>query len=81
MIGPSVEELARRFQGRAKVGKVDVDAEPGLASRYGVSSIPALLVLRDGQVVDQTIGAASLPDLERFLEKHVQPVAPGVPAR
>jgi len=71
MIGPSVEELAGRFEGRAKVGKVDVDAEPQLAARFGVSSIPTLLIIRNGQVVDQTIGAASLASLEQFLDKHV----------
>ncbi len=75
LIGPSVEELARRFQGRAKVAKLDVNADPEIAMRFGVSSIPTLLVFRDGQVVDQTVGAAGLADLERFLDAHVSAVA------
>ncbi len=70
MIASSVEEVGRRFQGRAKVGKVDVDAEPQLATRFGISSIPTLLILRDGQVVDQRIGALSLAELENFLNEH-----------
>ena len=77
MIASSVDELARRFQGRAKVGKVDVDAEPRLAARFGVSSIPTLLVLRGGTVVGHRVGGASLPDLEQFLNEHVAPAAVG----
>ena len=74
MIASSVDEVARRFEGRAKVGKVDVDAEPQLAARFGVSSIPTLLILRGGKVVDQRIGAVSLADLERFLSGQMAPV-------
>jgi thioredoxin 1 len=74
-IAPSVETLAERVKGRAKVGKVDVDVEPELAARFGVSSIPTLLVLRDGQVVAHHVGSLSLPDLERFLEQQLEPAA------
>jgi thioredoxin 1 len=74
-IAPSIEELATRFEGRANVGKVDVDAEPELAARFRVASIPTLLVFRDGQVVDQRIGAAGLAELERFLEAHTSEAA------
>jgi len=74
-IAPSVEEVAKRVEGRAKVGKVDVDANPELAMRYGVSSIPTLLVIRGGEVVDHTVGSMTLPAMQAFLEKHIAAVA------
>jgi thioredoxin len=75
MIAPSVDELARRFEGRAKVGKVDVDAEPALAARFNVSSIPTLLIFRGGTVAGHRVGALSLSDLEQFLNEQVAPAA------
>ena len=56
VIAPVVEELAADFDGRAIVGKVNVDEHPNLAARYGIRSIPALLIFKDGQVVDQAVG-------------------------
>ena len=58
MIAPSLEELARDFEGRAKVVKVNVDDEQALASQYGIRSIPTLLFFQGGKVVDQLVGAA-----------------------
>jgi len=75
LIGPTVESLAAKFQGQAKVGKLDVDAEPEIAGQFGVQSIPTLLVFRDGKVVDQKVGAGSPADLERFLSAHLPAVA------
>ncbi|MBS1717903.1 MAG: thioredoxin [Armatimonadetes bacterium] len=57
MIGPSVEQIASEYEGKAKVFKVDVDAEPDLAEKFGVLSIPALLVFKGGKLVDQMVGA------------------------
>ena len=57
MVGPIVEEIAADYAGRIKVGKVDVDAEPSLAARFGVSSIPTLLVLKGGTVAATAVGA------------------------
>jgi len=57
MVGPIVEEIASDYAGRIKVGKVDVDAEPSLAARFGVSSIPTLLVLKNGAVAATAVGA------------------------
>jgi len=57
MIAPAVEELAGEFQGRAKVAKLDVDAHPEMAGRFGVQGIPALLFFKNGEVVDQVVGA------------------------
>jgi thioredoxin 1 len=58
MIAPVIEELAADFEGRAKVAKVDVDDNPQVAARYGIRSIPTLLLFKSGQVVDQVIGVA-----------------------
>lgn len=56
MIAPVVEELAADYQGKALIGKLNVDENPGIASRYGVTSIPTLLFFKDGDVKDQMIG-------------------------
>lgn len=67
-IAPAVEDLAQRFEGRAKVGKLNVDENPETAARYGVRSIPTLLLFQDGAVVDQTVGLASKEQLTQKLE-------------
>ena len=56
-VGPIVDELASDYAGRIKVGKVDVDAQPELAASFGVSSIPTILLLKDGKVVSTAVGA------------------------
>jgi len=70
-IGPVVEELAVEYAGRAKVAKVDVDANPQTAARYGITSIPSLLVFRNGQVVDKVIGAVSKKTLAAKLDSQL----------
>lgn len=57
VVGPILEELARDFAGRLKVVKVNVDENPGLAARFGAMSIPTLVVIRNGRVVDRIVGA------------------------
>jgi len=71
-VGPAVEQLAAEFEGRATVGKVNVDEQPDLARRYGIRSIPSLLVFRGGQVVDQVIGAQPKSVLAAKLEDAVK---------
>ena len=56
MIGPVVEELASENAGTLKVGKINIDESPGVATSYGVSSIPTLMVFKDGEVVDRFVG-------------------------
>lgn len=68
-IGPSVEQLATEYAGRAKVVKVDVDREGELATRYGVMSIPALLVFKGGKVVDQMVGAAPKSQIAALIDR------------
>ncbi len=57
VVGPVVEEIAGEYEGRAKVGKLNVDEHPGVAAKYDVRSIPTLLVFQNGEVVDSAIGA------------------------
>ena len=57
MIGPLVEELSSEYEGKAVVGKLNVDENPGVASKYGIRSIPTLLVFKGGEVVDKIVGA------------------------
>ena len=67
-VAPVVEELARDYAGRAKVGKLDVDANPEIARRYGIRSIPTLLFFRDGALVDQVVGAVPRAPLAARLD-------------
>jgi thioredoxin 1 len=57
MIAPIVEELAGEYQGKAKIGKLDVDNNPGVATKFGIRSIPTILIFKGGQLVDQIVGA------------------------
>ena len=56
MLGPVIEQLATAFEGKAVVGKVNVDDEPELAQKYGIMSIPTVIFFKDGERVDQKIG-------------------------
>lgn len=71
MIGPSIEQIAAEYQGKAAVYKVDVEKDPELAGRYGIMSIPALLVFKGGKVVDQMIGAAPKPQIAALLDRQL----------
>ena len=57
MIAPAIEELADDFEGQVKVGKVEVENNQRVATHYGIRSVPTLLFFKDGQVVDQVVGA------------------------
>ncbi len=71
MIAPAVADLAREFAGRVVVAKLNVDENPGTAGRYGVMSIPTLLIFKNGQVVDQIVGAQPAPVLRQRLARQV----------
>lgn len=58
MVGPIVDELSNEYDGKAVVGKVDVDANQQFAAKYGVRNIPTVLIFKDGQVVDKQVGVA-----------------------
>jgi thioredoxin 1 len=74
-VAPVVEDLAERFDGRARVGKVDVDAHGEIAERYHVRSIPTLAVFKGGVEVERLVGAVSAQDLAAVLERHLEGAA------
>lgn len=68
MISPIIEEMAKEYEGKALVGKVDVDNNPGISMKYNVRSIPTVLYLRNGEIVDKQVGATSKKVLTDKLE-------------
>jgi len=72
LIAPHLEALAQEYQGKARVGKVNVDENGTLAGRFQIRSIPTLLVFKDGQVVDQLIGAAPKDSIQDLLDRHLR---------
>ncbi len=68
MIAPLVEELSNDFEGKALVGKMDVDTNPNTAGEYGIRSIPTLLIFKNGAVVDRVVGVVSKGVLASKLE-------------
>ena len=71
MIGPVVEELARDYEGKAVIGKLNVDENPNVTARFGIRSIPTLLVFKGGQIVDKQVGAVPKSVLAQKLEAQV----------
>lgn len=71
MQGPVVEEIAKEFSGKAKVGKLNVDENQAIASRYGIMSIPTLAIFKNGEVVEQMIGLQSKEVLADKLNAHI----------
>jgi thioredoxin 1 len=71
LIAPFIDALATEFAGRATVGKLNVDENEAVATRYAVRSIPTLLVFKDGKVAEQRVGAAPREELARLLTAHV----------
>ncbi|MGA3286567.1 MAG: thioredoxin [Bacteroidota bacterium] len=71
VIAPMVEELATEYEGKLKIGKVDVDNHQKIAMQYGIRSIPTLLMFKGGKVVEQIIGAAPKKTLVEKLSKHL----------
>jgi thioredoxin 1 len=70
-IAPTVEALAAEYKGKLKVGKMDIDHHQITPQRYGIRSIPTLLIFKKGQVVGQIIGAVPRSKLEAEVKKHV----------
>ncbi len=71
VLGPIVEELAQDYEGKLKVGKINVDNEGSLASRYNVMSIPTLKFFKNGKEVGQIVGAAPKATIESEINKHL----------
>ena len=67
MLAPTIELLAEEMEGVAKVGKVNVDEQPGLAARFGISSIPTLIVFEDGKVKNTSVGVVPKSMIENMI--------------
>lgn len=68
MVGPIVEEIGKEYEGKVVVGKVDVDGNPGTASKFGIRNIPTLLFIKGGEIVDKVVGAVPKQVLIKKLE-------------
>ncbi len=68
IIAPSIEEIASEYEGKIKVGKVDVDSNPTIASQYQIRSIPSIVIFKDGKVADQIVGAVPKKQITGFVE-------------
>lgn len=72
MIAPILEELAKEYAKKMKIGKVDVDENPKVPSQYAIMSIPTLMFFKKGQVIEQLVGALSKSELKRKIEEHLK---------
>jgi thioredoxin 1 len=68
LVGPIIDDLATEYEGKATIGKVDVDANPEISTKYGVRSIPTILFIKDGEVVDKHVGSTTKAALMAKLE-------------
>jgi thioredoxin 1 len=68
MIAPILDELASEYEGRVKIGKVNVDDQQELATQYGIRAIPTLLLFKDGEITDQIVGLRSKRDFQSKLD-------------
>lgn len=71
-IAPTIEQLAREYDGKAVIAKVDVDANPELSKKFKIHSIPNLKILKDGKVVDEIVGLVPKAEIEKKLKKHLK---------
>ena len=71
MIAPIIAELSSEYEGKAVIGKVDVDSNPEIAMKYGIRSIPTILILKDGEVVDKHVGTTTKQVLANKIELHL----------
>ena len=71
IVGPIVEELAPTYEGKAVIAKMNVDENPEIAGRFGVTSIPTMMMFKGGKLVDRMVGAAPKGALQTFIDKNL----------
>jgi thioredoxin 1 len=71
IVGPIVEELAPNYNGKAVIGKLNVDDNPMVAQRFGVTSIPTMMMFKGGKLVDRMVGAAPKTALQTFIDRNL----------
>lgn len=72
VIAPIVEELSLEYAGKLKVGKLNVDDNPNTSAKYGIMSIPSLLIFKNGTVVEHIVGARPKQDIKKSIDKHLR---------
>lgn len=70
-IGPIIDALSKEYDGKIKVGKINVDENPNVSINYGVTSIPCILYIKNGQIVDKQVGAAPRNVFEKKIQQHM----------
>lgn len=70
-IAPMIDEISKEFEGKAVVGKVDIDSNPETTMKYGIRHIPTIIFIKNGQVVDRNVGAVPKADFIALLNKHI----------
>lgn len=70
-LGPTIDALSKEYEGQVNVGKVNVDENPNLSVNYGITSIPCVLFIKNGQVVDKQVGAAPKTVFEKKIKAHL----------
>jgi thioredoxin 1 len=71
MIGPSLDQISEEMAGKVKIVKINVDENPGTAAKFGIRSIPTLLIFKGGALASQKVGAASKGDLSKWIASAV----------
>ena len=71
LVGPVIDDLSIEFEGKATIGKVNVDHNPETSTKYGVRSIPTILIIKDGEVVDKHVGTATKATLKQKIESYL----------
>ena len=71
MIAPVLEDMAKNYAGRLTIAKLDIDANPGVTSKYGIRGIPTLILFKGGEVAAQKVGALSKSQLTAFIDSHI----------
>jgi thioredoxin 1 len=71
IVGPIIEELAPSYDGKAVIAKLNVDDNPVVAQRFGVTSIPTMMMFKDGKLVDRIVGAAPKGALQQFIDRNL----------
>lgn len=77
LVGGLLEEIAPQYEGRMRILKLNVDENPQTAARYGIQSIPTMILFKNGKPVDQIVGAMPLHPLQARLERHLAPKSAG----
>lgn len=71
VIAPHLERLSEEYKGKARIGKMDVDENPNVPTKYGIMSIPTLILFKDGKVAEQIVGASSKEAIAAMIRRHV----------